>query len=131
MFQFSGLGISLTKPHGEKMNVLLRGTSLRPSVLIDAPADAAADDADAEGDAEAAADAAAEGAAEAAVEAAADGALDVVEVPHAATSRPTIARPDSHVAGFPWRPRRGFGAEYRSPLARRRMLKEFLLLWRP
>ncbi len=44
MFQFSGLGISLTKPHGEKMNVLFRATSLRPPVLpVDAPADADAD----------------------------------------------------------------------------------------
>jgi len=76
------------------MNVLLRGTSLRPSVLIDGRADSAAVDADADAAVEAAADAAAEGAAEAAVEAAADGAVDVVEVPHAATSRPTIARPD-------------------------------------
>src|SRR6478672_1026468 len=110
MFQLSGFGISVTKPHGEKMNVLLRGTSLRPSVLIDGSADPAADDADADAAAEASVEAAADGAADAAVEAAADGAVDVVDVPHAATSRPTIARPDSHVAAFPWRPRRGFGA---------------------
>jgi hypothetical protein len=97
MFQFSGLGISLTKPHGEKMNVLLRATSLRPPVF---PVDGAAEP---------------DGAVEAAPDAAADGEGDVVVPPHAATSNPTIASPDSQVAALLWRARRG--PDRRTPAA--------------
>ena len=103
MFQLSGFGISDTKPHGEKMNVWFRGTSARlpvppPEAAAEAPAEP---DAAAEAAVDAAADAGVEGAADAAVEAAADGAVDAVEVPHAVTSNPMTAMPDSHLAVLP------------------------------
>src|SRR3954469_21501497 len=99
MFQLSGFGISDTKPHGEKMNVWLRGTSARlPVPPLAAAAEAPADAADPEGAADVAADAAADAAVVAAADAAVDGAVDAVEVPHAVTSNPMTAMPDSHLA---------------------------------
>ena len=130
MFQLSGFGISDTKPHGEKMNVWFRGTSARlPVPPPDAAAEAPAEpDAAAEAAVDAAADAAVEAAADAAVDAAADGAVDAVEVPHAVTSNPMTAMPDSHLAVLPWPADRGAEPVLGRPFAPRRMLKDFLLL---
>src|SRR3954452_2127930 len=130
MFQLSGFGISDTKPHGEKMNVWLRGTSARlpvppPEAAAEAPAEP---DAAAEAAGDAAADAAVEAAGDAAVDAAADGAVDAVEVPHAVTSNPMTAMPDSHLAVLPWPADRGAEPVLGRPFAPRRMLKDFLLL---
>jgi len=80
------------------MNVWFRGTSARlpvppPEAAAEGAVDAAVD---------AAADAAADGAAaDAAADAAVDGAVDAVEVPHAVTSNPMTAIPDSHLAVLP------------------------------
>jgi hypothetical protein len=113
MFQLSGFGISLTKPHGEKTKVLFRGTSLRPPVFaVAGAAEADADAGAAEADAGAAVDGAAVGAAVAgaavavagaavavagaAVGAAAEGAVVAAGVLlHADAINATTAKPDS------------------------------------
>ena len=113
MFQFSGFGISLTKPQGENTNVLLRAISLRPPVSTDgnAPPDAAA---------------LALGALDAAAEApgATDAGVDGAVVPHAPTMSPTMAKPDSNRTVLRGLSRRDAVPFARPPLAPIRMLND-------